>query len=136
MMPTILDLFGQDIPSYVEGKSLLPAVRDTSTPGREVVFTACPFINAGDTDQLVDHLLRRCVVPSMTTVTTDEWSFLHDCAPGGSELYNLKSDPDQLNNVIGQHPDIARDMHKYLVDFMRETNVPQRLQEPRIELKL
>jgi hypothetical protein len=120
----------------VEGKSLLPEVRDTSTPGREVVFTACPFINAGDTDQLVDHLLRRCVVPSMTTVTTDEWSFLHDCEPGGSELYNLKSDPDQLNNVISQHPDIARDMHKYLVEFMRETNVPQRLQEPRLELKL
>ncbi|HEY93854.1 MAG TPA: sulfatase-like hydrolase/transferase [Dehalococcoidia bacterium] len=136
MMPTILDLFGQEIPSYVEGKSLVPAVKDTKTPGREVVFTACPFINAGDTDQLVDHLLRRCVVPSMTTVTTDEWSFLHDCAPGGSELYNLKSDPDQLNNVIGQHPDIARDMHKYMVGFMRETNVPQRLQEPRLELKL
>ncbi|UCD09027.1 MAG: sulfatase [Dehalococcoidales bacterium] len=136
LMPTILDLFGQEIPSYVEGRSLLPAVRDTKTPGREVVFTACPFINAGDTDQLVDHLLRRCVVPSMTTVTTDEWSFLHDCAPGGSELYNMKSDPDQLNNVIDQHPDIARNMHKYLVDFMRETNVPQRLQEPRLELKL
>jgi arylsulfatase A-like enzyme len=136
LMPTVLDLFGQEIPSFVEGKSLLPMVKDTKIPGREVVFTACPFINAGDTDQLVDHLLRRCVVPSMTTITTDEWSFLHDCAPGGSELYNLKSDPDQLNNVVSQHPDIAHDLHKQLVDFMRETNVPQRLQEPRLELQL
>ncbi len=136
LMPTVLDLFGQKIPSYVEGQSLLPKVKDPSSKGRDYVITACPFINAGDTDQLVDHLLRRCVVPSMTTVTTDEWSFLHDCAPGGSELYNLKSDPDQQRNVIAQHPEIARELHQYMVEFMKDTNVPPHLQEPRLELKL
>jgi len=136
LMPTVLDLFGQEIPSYVEGESLLPAVKNTSKPGHEVVFTACPFINAGDMDQLVDHLLRKCVVPSMTTITTDEWSLLHDCEPGGTELYNLKSDPEQKNNVIVQNTDVARDLHKYLVEFMRNTNVPERLQEPRLELRL
>jgi arylsulfatase A-like enzyme len=136
LMPTILDLFGQEIPSYVEGKSLLPSVKDTSKPGREHVITSCPFINAGDTDQLVDHLLRKCVVPSMATITTDEWSLLHDCEPGGSELYNLKSDPDQERNVISQNTGIARDLHKLLVEFMRDTNVPQRLVEPRLELKI
>jgi len=136
LMPTILDLFDQEIPSYVEGKSLLQAVKDPSKPGRDYVITSCPLINAGDTDQLVDHILRKCVVPSMATVTNEEWSLLHDCEPGGSELYNLKADPDQQNNVIGEHPDIARELHKYLVDFMRETNVPQRLQEPRLELNI
>jgi arylsulfatase A-like enzyme len=136
LMPTILDLFGQEIPAYVEGESLLPAVNNPSKPGREYVITGCPFINAGDTDQLVDHLLRKCVVPSMTTITTDEWSLLHDCEPGGSELYNLKSDPEQKKNVIGQNPDIAGNLHQYLVKFMQETNVPQRLQEPRLELRL
>ncbi|MBN1191162.1 MAG: sulfatase [Dehalococcoidales bacterium] len=136
LMPTILDLFGQEIPSYVEGESLLPAVKNPAKHGREYVITGCPFINAGDTDQLVDHLLRKCVVPSMTTITTDEWSLLHDCQPGGSELYNLKSDPDQKENIIGQNHDIARHLHQYLVKFMQETNVPQRLQEPRLELRL
>jgi arylsulfatase A-like enzyme len=136
LMPTILDLFGQEIPAYVEGESLLPAVKNHSKPGREYVITGCPFINAGDTDQLVDHLLRKCVVPSMTTITTDEWSLLHDCEPGGSELYNLKSDPEQKKNVLGQNPDIARNLHQYLVKFMQETSVPQRLQEPRLELRL
>ena len=136
LMPTILDLFGQKIPDYVEGESLLPAVKNNSKPGREYVITGCPFINAGDTDQLVDHLLRKCVVPSVTTITTDEWSLLHDCEPGGSELYNLKSDSEQKKNVIGQNPDIARNLHRYLVNFMQETSVPQRLQEPRLELRL
>jgi arylsulfatase A-like enzyme len=136
LMPTILDLFEQEIPSYVEGKSLFSAVKDTSEPGHEYVITGCPFINTGDTDQLVDHILRKCVVPSMTTVTSDEWSLLHDCSPGGSELYNLKTDPDQLNNVISQHPDVARELHKKMVEFMKETKVPQRLQEPRLDLKM
>jgi hypothetical protein len=76
------------------------------------------------------------VVPSITTITIDEWSLLHDCESGRSELYNLKSDPEQKKNVIGQSPDIARNLHQYLVKFMQETTVPQRLQELRLELEL
>jgi arylsulfatase A-like enzyme len=136
LMPTVLDMMGQEIPSTVEGTSLLSTIKDPSKPGREQTFTACPFINAGDTDQLVDHILRKCLVPSMVTVTTDQWSLLYDCEPGGSELYNLKSDPDQEKNVIGQYTDIARELHKSIVKFMRDTKVPQRLVEPRLELRL
>jgi arylsulfatase A-like enzyme len=136
LMPTVLDLFGQEIPSRVEGKSLLPAIKNPSLAGREFVVSSCPFINAGDTDQLVDHLLRKCVTPSMATITTDRWSLLHDCEPGGSELYDLSSDPDQEKNAIAQHHDVAKELHQTLVRFMRETNVPQRLLEPRLELRL
>lgn len=136
LMPTVLELMGQEIPATVEGQSLLPKVKNADLPGREHVFTACPFINAGDKDQLVDHILRTCVTPSMATVTTDEWSLLYDVEPGGSELYNLKSDPVQKNNVINRHPDVARTLHDLLVKFMQETNVPQRLLEPRLELRL
>ena len=136
LMPTVLDLFGQEIPSRVEGKSLVPAVKNPTLPGRDYVISSCPFINAGDTDQLVDHLLRKCMTPSMATVTTDEWSLLHDVEPGGSELYNLKSDPDQERNVIAGHMDTAKELHKLLVKFMHETNVPKRLLEPRLELRM
>ena len=136
LMPTILDLFGRKIPSYVEGRSLLSAIKNPGQSGREHVFTACPFINAGDTDQLVDHLLRKCVVPSMVTVTTEKWSLLCDCETGGSELYDLSSDPNQEKNIISGNTDVAGELHQQIVKFMRDTNVPQRLQEPRLELRL
>ena len=136
LMPTVLDIFGQEIPLRVEGKSLLPIAKNPLLPGRDYVISACPFINAGDTDQLVDHLLRKCVTPSMATITTDEWSLLYDAESGGSELYNLRSDPDQEKNVISQNKDIARELHKVLVNFMEETNVPQRLITPRLDLRL
>ena len=136
IMPTVLDLFEQKIPSRVEGRSLLPAIENRSSAGRDYVVSSCPFINAGDTDQLVDHLLRKCVTPSMATITTDRWSLLHDCEPGGSELYDLSSDPDQQKNVIAQHTDVAKELHQLEMKFMRETNVSKRLLEPRLELLL
>jgi arylsulfatase A-like enzyme len=136
LMPTVLDLFGQKIPSRVEGQSLLPFVKNPALPGRNYVVSACPFINAGDTDQLVDHLLRKCMTPSMATITTDEWSLLYDVEPGGSELYNLKSDPNQEKNVITRYKDKAIELHQLLVKFMHETKVPPRLLEPRLELRM
>lgn len=136
LMPTVLDLFGQEIPSPVEGRSLLPLIKDPSLRGREHVVSGCPFINAGDTDQLVDHLLRKCITPSMATITTDRWSMLYDVEPGGSELYDLSSDPDQKSNVIAQQADVAKELHRILVDFMKQTKVPQRLLAPRLELKI
>jgi arylsulfatase A-like enzyme len=136
LMPTVLELLGQKIPAPVEGQSLLPKIKEPTLPGREYVVTACPFINAGDKDQLVDHILRTCVTPSMSTVTTDEWSLLYDVEPGGSELYNLVSDPGQKNNVISQHTDVALELHRLLVKFMKETSVPRRLMEPRLEMRI
>ena len=34
------------------------------------------------------------------------------------------------------HPDVARDLHRMLVEFMKENNVVEDLLEPRMELRL
>lgn len=136
LMPTVLEMMGQEIPSRVEGQSLLPVVKDPTLPGRDWVVSSLPFVNAGDTDLSVDHVRRKSVTDSMSTVTTKEWSLLYDTAPGGSELFNVVSDPQQETNVISQHPEIARELHQILVRFMKDTKVPPRLMEPRLELRL
>jgi hypothetical protein len=38
--------------------------------------------------------------------------------------------------VIGNHKDVAGELHQLLVKFMRETNVPERLMRPRLELRV
>ncbi len=136
LMPTVLDIMGTEIPSGVEGKSILPMVKDPSLPGREHVFSSPVIVNSGDTDQSVDGVRRNAEVPSMATVTTEEWTLLYDVEPGGSELYNLKSDPEQNNNVIGKHPDVARELHQLFVKHLRDTNVPKVKIEPRLELRI
>jgi len=136
LMPTVLDIMGQDIPPRVEGKSLLPMVKNQSVAGREYVVSAHPFINAGDTLRSVDGVDRLTEKDSTATVTTDEWSLLYNVEPGLSELYNLKSDPKQEKNLISQNPEKAKELHQLLVRYMRETNLPTRMLDIRLELRL
>ena len=136
VMPTVLDILGQDIPGFVQGSSLLPKIRDTSLPGREFVVSCEPFTNPGDPVRYVDNVLRRRAGLSMITVTAGEWSFLYSDEPESSELYNLSSDPRQEQNVISHHPEIAQELHQYLVRFMHETNVAPDHLKARSELKL
>jgi arylsulfatase A-like enzyme len=134
-MPTVLDITGLQIPSRVEGRSLLPMMKDRNIPGLEQVFTSSSFVNPGDTDLSVDCVPRWAEKASMATVTTDDWTLLYDVEPGGSELYNLKSDPHQENNIIAGHEDVARDLHKLLVKHLKDTGLPKRLLDPRLEIK-
>lgn len=136
LMPTVLDLMGQEVPAHVNGHSLLPTLKDPTKKGREFVISSEPFANPGDIVQVVDNLSRETETGSDTTVTTDEWSLVYDVNPGLSELYHLPSDPKQEKNVINEHVDVARELHQILVKFMHETNVSSRLIEPRKELQL
>ena len=136
LVPTVLDYMGQDIPSFVEGSSLLPKMRDTSLPGREFVVSSEPFTNPGDHVRYVDNNLRRRGCLSTITVTTADWSLLYSPDSDRSELYNLKSDPRQAQNVISRHPEVAKELHQYLVKFMRDTNVEPHMLKSRSELQI
>ena len=133
--PTVLDLLGLEIPAFVQGRSLAPVMRDNSLPGREYVVSSIPFANPGDPVQSVDSLLRTLTDPPVTTVTAADWSLLYSPQGGLSELYNLNADPNQVKNVMGAHTGEARELHRLLVQFMRETKVPERLLQPRLELR-
>jgi len=130
VMPTVLDFLGQPIPGWVEGRSLLPAARDPGVPGRPYVVSALPFANPGDEVSSVDNVSRRLEAPLVTTVTSSEWALLYTPAPGRSELYHLPSDPRQEKNRIGERPETAAEHHRMLLDFLRETRVPERLAAP------
>jgi len=136
LMPTVLEAMGQEIPSRVEGKSMLPMIKDQKVPGRDYVVSAHPFINAGDSLRSIDDFLRLTEKDSEATVTTDDWTLLYNTEPGMSELYYLKSDPKQEKNLIKENPDKARELHQLLVKYMRETNISEHLLKPRLELRL
>jgi arylsulfatase A-like enzyme len=136
VMPTVLDIMGQDTPSWVEGRSLLGKTHDRSSPGREFAVSTVPFANPGDPVRSVDNIRRRLGRAPVTTVTTAEWSLLYSLDEGMSQMYNLQSDPSQLQNVISGSGDAAKGVHDYLVRFMRETGLPDTLLRPRLELRL
>ncbi|MBA7659526.1 hypothetical protein ES703_67507 [subsurface metagenome] len=135
LAPTVLDILGQEIPSSVEGQSLLSAMKDSSVAGREYVISGPPFANMGEEVAWVDGWLRIMEKDSSVTVTTHEWSLIYAVEPGVSELFHLSSDPKQEKNVINEHPEVAKELHQQLVKFLRETNVPPSLLKTRLELR-
>jgi len=134
MMPTVLDVLGCDIPEFVEGRSLLPCLSDPTLDGREFTVSSIPFANPGDPVRSVDNFLRMLKAPTVTTITSEKYALLYSPEAGQSKLYDLALDPAQKNDIISDQPEVARELHQYLVKFMRDTQVADYLMKPRLEL--
>ncbi|MCH7905987.1 MAG: sulfatase [Chloroflexi bacterium] len=126
VLPTVLDFLGVDPPDNVHGHSLWPLVRgDVEDVRDHVVSGRFPAVLEGETRQPgVGHLFDGWVgsdrVVEALTVTERDWAMI--CSPRGraSELYDLEADPDQLDNVIDQHPDRAETMYAKAVAALRD----------------
>ena len=136
VMPTVLDIAGVSSPGNVHGASLLPRMRDSSAAGREFTVSTIPFANPGDEVRSVDSIRRNLVNSQVTTITAGDWSLLYSMDEGMSELYNLANDPEQENNIISGNLGVAKEVHRYLLKFMRETGVSDHLLKPRQEFRL
>ena len=133
-MPTVLQVLGCAIPDFVEGQSLLPKINDSTVSGREFTISSIPFANPGDPVRSVDNFLRMLKAPTVTTITSENYSLLYSPEAGQSKLYDLSLDSNQQKNIISDQPEVAKELHQYLVKFMRDTNVAEYLLKPRLEL--
>ena len=126
ILPTVLEFLDVPIPDTVQAKSIWPMIRgdvdrihDYGVSGRFPLgtmysYTAATFDGWAGPDRVASPL----------TIVDEEWSLI--CAPDTwpSHLYNLDQDPDQLNDVIADHPAVAARMHKALLDFLKEMGAP------------
>ncbi|QGY42582.1 Bacterial alpha-L-rhamnosidase [Maribellus comscasis] len=86
---TILDLAGVEIPEAYQGKSLVPVVS-----GKE------KSINRDTV--LIEHLWEFENIPPSEGVRTAEWKYMRYINDRSvEELYNLKDDPKEINNLAG-----------------------------------
>lgn len=103
ILPTIMELTGKDIPEGVQGKSLLPLVKDEQAKNYDHVFMARKMVRT-ETARLVWHGKGK-----------------------RGELYDLTSDPDCFENLWNE-PDAAelqREMMELLIEDLQNTTDPK-----------
>jgi arylsulfatase A-like enzyme len=98
LMPTILSLAGTDIPSKVEGKDLTPLLK-------------------GQVESVRDFTLIE--IRGNTSIVTSRWKMGINHHDGDGDLYDLKNDPNELQNLYGrgEYAEIRNKLYKMLIEF-------------------
>ena len=99
----MLELAGVKAPDEVQGTSVLPILKGTAKNWR--------------TSFLSEYFMEKNTprVPNWQAVRDAEWKYIHYTdLEGMDELYNVKTDPGEMKNLIHDAPKIAPAMKKEL----------------------
>ena len=97
LYPTFTEFCAIKPPAELQGKSLVPMLRDSKQPGKEVAYTVVR--RGSDLGK---------------AIRTDRWRYTE--WPEGEELYDLKKDPTEDHNLIksATHSETLKQMRKHL----------------------
>ena len=113
IMPTVLSLLGEPIPDRVLGRNIWPGAPGCGAAPDYVVSAFC-FHACIRTDRW--NYIRPWIEPSADEVA--RWQ-LYGITDSQEELYDLKADPRELNNVAAEHQDVAQELSRGLEDHIK-----------------
>ncbi|MBD3385544.1 sulfatase-like hydrolase/transferase [candidate division KSB1 bacterium] len=111
--PTLLDAAGLAVSGDMDGRSVLPLLKGKAIPWRDAIY--------------YEYYWERNFpqTPTMHGVRTDRYKYIHYHGIWDiDELYDLKEDPNEMNNLIfepGQQDRIEK-MNKMMYDWLERTN--------------
>ena len=100
IFPTLAELCGVQVPRDIQGKSLVPMLKDPSVPGKDRVYTVVARgQNLGK------------------AVRTQRWRYT--LWKDGEELYDLKNDIEELHNLVhsAEYKEILLSMRMHLAEM-------------------
>ncbi|GAB2530030.1 sulfatase family protein [Spirosoma aerophilum] len=111
--PTFLAYAGLPKPAQMQGNSFLPLLKGETIPWRDRAFYE--YYWEADFPQ----------TPTMFGVRNDRYKYIFNHGVWeANELYDLKNDPQEVNNLIRspQHQEIAKELKGQVFDWLESTN--------------
>ena len=103
--PTILTVLGQPVPDHMQGIDLTQLWRHPEKPHRSAVLA--------EADKLNELPLMYRMVRSQRYKLILEWR------TEGTQLYDLRDDPLELQDISKKHPELVKALHGELTSLMR-----------------
>lgn len=104
MGPTVCDLAGAEILPG-DGKSLLPVILGEDEQERMTVSEQYTYLSSGETS--LGRMVR-----------WENWKFFtYSGFPEDDRLFDLKSDPEERNNLIARYPEVAERMRQAFAGY-------------------
>jgi len=99
IMPTVLGLLDVPVPARVTGESLAPLIEERRDSTRDTIVTGWGEHGA---------------------VRTHEWVYIGRWSPGApfEELYDVRKDPLELENVAAQNPAVVKEYRERLKRYV------------------
>ncbi|MCX7919116.1 MAG: sulfatase-like hydrolase/transferase [bacterium] len=116
VMPTILDFLRIKSETLMQGKSLVPMIRNQQTPGEPYVV-----IERRHFESKKDCLRRHIPFGARYAVRSANWKYIwSETAP--EELYHLQRDNLELINIAEQNQNIKTEYYNYLQKWLQENS--------------
>jgi arylsulfatase A-like enzyme len=105
IVPTLLDLMDQEVPEYLEGKSLVPALKKKEFPSEDIFIEWNSTMDYrvrdwADRDPREADSVQWAANPSIRTVISKEGWKLSLSNRDKSQLFDLNNDPLEINNLF------------------------------------
>jgi arylsulfatase A-like enzyme len=109
---TILDLAGIPLPQWMEGRSLLPFMRGDNLPSRPV------FSMNLEKNYLPPSPISKGVI----AVWEGDYKLIYYLDKDKSLLFNLKEDPDEMNNLFDKEPEVGKRLLGLIKESLKKAN--------------
>jgi arylsulfatase A len=120
LMPTICEVLGVRLPDghIIDGKSIVPLLKQTGTLRRKELFWHFPHYRYSQ--EVPYSIIRR-----------GDWKLIKRYSGDKKyELFNLKEDPYEQNNLADERPDKTREFEERLAIWLRYTNAKMPIPNP------
>jgi arylsulfatase A-like enzyme len=109
---TILEIANIPVPSWMEGRSLVPLMRGKRLPSR----------SAFSMNFKKNHSRGHQITKGTIAVWKGDYKLIHYLEEKKSLLFNLKEDPDELKNLFNKEPEVGQRLLTLIQDNLKKAN--------------